>query len=141
MIVTGEKVSVEHYRRWESICDHDVLWCNAYGPTEATVSATVFIPDETFDAPMMPIGKPLKRYDAFILDENLNEIEPIADASSHTESETGQLYIGGPALARGYLNRPDLTDEAFVTTTLSDGQSRRLYRTGGPVPMVARRRH
>ena len=130
MIVTGEKVSVEHYRRWESICDHDVLWCNAYGPTEATVSATVFIPDETFDAPMMPIGKPLKRYDAFILDENLKEIEPIADSSSDIVSETGQLYIGGPALARGYLNRPDLTDEAFVTATLSDGQSRRLYRTG-----------
>ena len=126
MIVTGEKVSVEHYRRWQSICDHEVLWCNAYGPTEATVSATVFIPDESFDAPSMPIGKPLKRYDAFILDDQLNEIPQLKDGVS----ETGQLFIGGPALARGYLNRPDLTEKAFVTTTLSDGSPRRLYRTG-----------
>ena len=73
MIVTGEKVSVEHYRRWQSICDHEVLWCNAYGPTEATVSATVFIPDDSFDAPNMPIGKPMKRYDAFILNDKMQK--------------------------------------------------------------------
>ena len=120
MIVTGEKVSVEHYRRWQSISDHDVLWCNAYGPTEATVSATVFIPDQHFDAPQMPIGKPMKRYEARILDDSLDEV---------ADGETGQLYIGGPALARGYLNRPDLTDKAFVTRTGGD-HSQRLYRTG-----------
>ncbi len=121
MIVTGETVSVEHYRRWQTICDHKVLWCNAYGPTEATVSATVFIPDDAFDAPNMPIGKPLKRYEAYILNDKLQEI---------CNGETGQLFIGGPALARGYLNRPDLTEEAFINVKLADGQLRRLYRTG-----------
>ncbi len=121
MVVTGEKVSVEHYRRWQSICDHNVLWCNAYGPTEATVSATVFIPDDSFDAPNMPIGNPLKRYNAFILNDKLQEI---------SEGETGQLFIGGPALARGYLNRPDLTDQAFINVKLSSGEQQRLYRTG-----------
>jgi len=121
MIVTGEKVSVEHYRRWQSICDHDVLWCNAYGPTEATVSATVFIPNEDFDAASMPIGKPLKRYEAVILDESLCEV---------ATGETGQLYIGGPALARGYLNRPDLTQQAFVEFPRQDGVPQRFYRTG-----------
>ncbi len=121
MIVTGEKVSVEHYRRWQSICDHEVLWCNAYGPTETTVSATVFIPDENFDALNMPIGKPLRRYDAFILDDELVEVQL---------GETGQLFIGGPALAKDYLNQPELTDQAFIQTTLSDGVQRRLYRTG-----------
>jgi hypothetical protein len=44
VLATGEKVSPTHYQRWLSLCDHDVLWCNAYGPTEATVTATVFIP-------------------------------------------------------------------------------------------------
>ncbi len=120
LIVTGEKVSVEHYRRWQSLCDHDVLWCNAYGPTETTVSATVFIPDASFDAVNMPIGKPLPGYEAFILDEQLQEVAC---------GETGYLYIGGPALAVGYLNRPELTQAAFVTATISN-LPRRLYRTG-----------
>tara|TARA_R110002049_G_scaffold72490_2_gene187120 strand:+ start:140363 stop:142999 length:2637 start_codon:yes stop_codon:yes gene_type:complete len=119
MIVTGEKVSVEHYRRWQSICDHNVLWCNAYGPTEATVSATVFVPGPDFDAANMPIGKPMKRYETVILNDSLGEVR---------DGETGQLYIGGPALARGYLNRPDLTEQAFVTT--GGPTPRRLYRTG-----------
>lgn len=120
MIVTGEKVSVAHYRRWQSLCDQEVLWCNAYGPTEATVSATVFIPDEIFDAPNMPIGKPIKRYEAFILDDDRNVLGV---------GETGQLFLAGPALARGYHNRPDLTAAAFMDVDI-DGQSRRLYRTG-----------
>ncbi len=120
MIVTGEKVSVEHYRRWQSICDQDVLWCNAYGPTEATVSATVFIPDDSFDAPNMPIGKPLKHYDAYVLDDQFNSL-PVG--------ETGSLFLGGPALAVGYLNRPELTEAAFLTVAV-DGVERRIYRTG-----------
>lgn len=121
IIPTGEKVSVEHYRRWLSLCDHEVLWCNAYGPTEATVSATVYVPDASFDAPQMPIGRPLKRYEAVILDDSQRPVGKDA---------TGELCIGGPALARGYLNRPDLTAKAFVDVPREDGSTRRLYRTG-----------
>ncbi|TWU60840.1 Linear gramicidin synthase subunit D [Rubripirellula tenax] len=120
MIVTGEKVSVAHYRRWQQLCDRDVLWCNAYGPTEATVSATVFIPDDQFDAANMPIGKPMKRYEAFVLDDQRRVLDV---------GETGQLFLGGPALAKGYHNRPDLTDAAFIRTEIN-GEMRRLYRTG-----------
>jgi len=125
VIATGEKVSIEHYRRWQSLCDHHVLWCNAYGPTEATVSATVFIPDEHFDssqspAKNMPIGRPLPRYEAYVLDERMQEVPA---------GETGQLYLAGPALAEGYLNRSDLTADAFVHVELN-GQLRRLYKTG-----------
>lgn len=132
VIATGEKVSVEHYHRWNRICQHDVLWCNAYGPTETTVTATVFIPDDKFDSPHMPIGKPLKHYTALILD---NELRPVA------EGQTGHLFIGGPALAAGYHRREDLTAKAFLEVEIvgdapsvdsSVGQSRkqRIYRTG-----------
>lgn len=120
MVVTGEKVSTEHVRRWHELCDQDVLWCNAYGPTEATVSATVFIPPRGWDGDNMPIGKPLKRYTGHILD---------ADGKPVDEGETGELLIGGPALARGYLNRDDLTEAAFVTLEI-DGKPTRLYRSG-----------
>lgn len=124
VIATGEKVSVQHYRRWKSISDHEMLWCNAYGPTEATVTATVFIPDETFDrdgeAANMPIGKPLPGYTARILD---NDFRPIGDG------ESGELCIGGPALADGYHKRPQLTDAAFIDANIN-GKLERLYRTG-----------
>lgn len=124
VIATGEKVSLEHYRRWNSISDHDMLWCNAYGPTETTVTATVFIPDANFDrdakSTNMPIGKPLPGYDAYILDENRCVIE---------DQRSGELCIGGPALADGYHNRPEQTDAVFIEAMI-DGQPRRLYRTG-----------
>lgn len=121
VIATGEKVSVEHFKRWNQICHHDVLWCNAYGPTETTVTATAFFPEESFAGTSMPIGHPLPGYEAWILNDRL---EPVA------AGETGQLFIGGPALARGYLNRPDLTEKAFIYVDLPDCGTRRLYRTG-----------
>lgn len=121
MVVTGEKVSAEHFRRWKTICDQEVLWCNAYGPTEATVSATVFIPDENWDGDNMPIGKPLKRYDALILNSDGHPVEG---------DETGELLIGGPALTRGYLNRPELNEKAFINLAIGGQTERRYYRTG-----------
>jgi amino acid adenylation domain-containing protein len=126
MIVTGEKVSAEHYRRWNEICDHDVHWCNAYGPTEATVTATVFIPDRDWSGSSMPIGIPLKRYTAKIVD---------LDKRPVGKDETGELLIGGPALARGYLNRPEQNEKAFIEMTDclegdTDKTATRFYRTG-----------
>ena len=120
MVVTGEKVSTKYYQRWKKLCHHKVLWCNAYGPTEATVSASVFIPDENFADDNMPIGKPLKRYTAMIVDDQYNDL-PIG--------ETGQLLIGGPALARGYLNRPELNAEVFVEVRKGE-KIERMYKTG-----------
>lgn len=122
VIVTGEKISVEHYRRWQNLCDHEILWCNAYGPTETTVTCTAFIPDSDWDEPQMPIGKPLPGYTAHILNE---QMQPVG------ERETGQLFIGGPAVARGYLRRPDLTERAFLSVDLPGyDHSIRIYRTG-----------
>jgi amino acid adenylation domain-containing protein len=122
VIATGEKISVEHYRRWKQRCSHEVLWCNAYGPTETTVTCTAFIPDSNWDAAQMPIGKPLLRYSAHILDDENRSLKA---------GETGQLFISGPALARGYLNRPDKNEAAFIHVLLEgDSEPTRLYRTG-----------
>jgi len=121
MVVTGEKVSPEHYQRWQSLVSEPVLWANAYGPTETTVSATVFIPPPGWHGKSMPIGKPLHNYSAYILDENGRQL------GTH---ETGELFIGGSSLAEGYLNKPDLTDEVFVSDPFSTNQGARMYRTG-----------
>lgn len=119
MLVTGEKVSSEHYRRWRALCDHDTLWVNAYGPTETTVTATAFMPEPEWDGSDLPIGKPLPGYSALILNEDGEEVET---------GETGELCIGGPCLADGYLNKPEQTRNAFVPHPAEPGA--RLYRTG-----------
>lgn len=125
VLATGEKVSPIHYQRWLSLCDHDLLWCNAYGPTETTVTATVFIPEVNWSGESMPIGKPLKGYTAYILDA---EDRPLG------VGETGDLYIGGGALARGYLNLPEKTAAAFRIVPLKNSAGEivptRIYKTG-----------
>ncbi|MFK7859840.1 MAG: amino acid adenylation domain-containing protein [Granulosicoccus sp.] len=130
MVVTGEKVSPEHYARWGKLCRHRALWANAYGPTEATVSATVFIPPDGWSGKSLPIGKVLPGYSAYILDEQL---KPVGSG------QTGELFIGGEALADGYLNRPELTAKAFIAdpffvpdpTAINEAVvAPRLYRTG-----------
>lgn len=121
MVVTGEKVSPEHYQRWQSLTQQTVLWVNAYGPTEATVSATVFVPPADWQGDALPIGKPLPGYTAHILD---SQGRAVADG------ETGELHIGGGALAEGYLNRPEQTARAFIVDPFSELPGARLYRTG-----------
>ena len=125
MVVTGEKVSPEHYYRWRNLESLPVLWANAYGPTECTVSATVFIPPQHWKGKNMPIGKPLLGYSAYILDSNLDCVE---------SGETGELYIGGPAVSAGYLNRPDLNADVFLAdpfqNSAQNGANVRMYKTG-----------
>jgi non-ribosomal peptide synthetase-like protein len=88
---------------------------NTYGPTEATVVATL---SAVRPGQPVTIGTALPRYETYVLDENMRQVEP---------GQEGELYIGGGAVARGYLNRPELTAEKFVTNPF--GTSPRLYRT------------
>lgn len=121
MVVTGEKVSPEHYYRWLGLVSKPVLWANAYGPTETTVSATVFVPPAGWQGKALPIGKPLLGYSAYILDKNLQAVP---------SGETGDLFIGGGALSHGYLNRPELNRSVFLPDPFAPGSGARMYKTG-----------
>jgi amino acid adenylation domain-containing protein len=92
------------------------LW-NVYGPTEATVWATVQEVKPDFDS--IPIGHPLANTQVRILDTS-GQLVPIG--------VSGEIHLGGVQLARGYLNRPDLTAEKFIFNP--HNQSERLYKTG-----------
>ncbi|WDG27013.1 amino acid adenylation domain-containing protein [Streptomyces sp. CA-278952] len=91
---------------------------NCYGPTEATVYATVW---RAGDDPGSPdIGVPLPNTRAYVLDPLLRLMPPGA---------VGELYLAGVGVARGYLGRAALTADRFVADPFGDGGAR-MYRTG-----------
>ena len=94
---------------------------NEYGPTEATVWATVHaVQPGDADGPV-PIGRAIPYYRTLLTDP---AGEPVPDGV------TGELCIAGAGLTAGYHHRPDLTAERFRTLTLPDGERLRVYRTG-----------
>jgi amino acid adenylation domain-containing protein len=91
---------------------------NTYGPTEATVMATIgTIEAEGDDMP--DVGRPIAGVTAYVLDARLRSVPT---------GVPGELYLGGACLARGYLHRPGLTAEAFRPDPF--GRGGRIYRTG-----------
>ncbi|MBS0348502.1 MAG: amino acid adenylation domain-containing protein [Proteobacteria bacterium] len=92
---------------------------NTYGPTEATVSAsiTALTPGEA-----VTIGRPLPNYGLLVVDASLNLLPA---------GETGELCIFGPGVANGYLGRPELTSEKFRANPWAEAaHEASLYRTG-----------
>jgi aspartate racemase len=131
VIVGSEKVPSEMFSIWQKKLGDRVRWCNAYGPTEATITATIYEPNlngRVAAADSVPIGKPIANTEVYVLDENLNRL-PVG--------VPGELHIGGIGLARGYLNRPDLTAEKFIRNPFSHEQESRLYKTGDLVRYLA----
>jgi non-ribosomal peptide synthetase-like protein len=108
-------------------------WCrpgrtifNSYGPTEATVVATVaeVRPDEP-----VTIGGPIANYTCYVADEANNLLE---------RGVEGELLIGGPGVALGYLKRDSLTAEKFIPNPFdSTGTDPILYRSGDAVVLEA----
>ncbi len=92
---------------------------NTYGPTEATVSATLA---RLYPGRPVTIGEPLPNYGVFVVDSKLCPL-PVG--------ETGEICIFGPGVAAGYLGQPELTAQRFVANPLAiDDDDARMYRTG-----------
>ncbi|MEM7587044.1 MAG: amino acid adenylation domain-containing protein, partial [Acidobacteriota bacterium] len=96
---------------------------NGYGPTEATVCASIAecAPEGLADERSLPIGRPLRNVRLYCLGRDLVPT-PLGTP--------GELYVSGASLARGYLHRPALTAEKFIADPFSDAPGRRLYKTG-----------
>ncbi|MEV4050073.1 amino acid adenylation domain-containing protein [Amycolatopsis sp. NPDC049688] len=98
---------------------------NGYGPTEATIFATVHELDPGGSGTgMVPIGRAVPNCPVRVLDATGRAVPP---------GVPGELFAGGAGLARGYLGRPAATAEAFVPDPFADRPGARMYRTGDVV--------
>ncbi|MDZ8065183.1 MAG: amino acid adenylation domain-containing protein [Nostoc sp. DedQUE08] len=124
LVLGSERVPLERFITWQQQVGSNVSWRNAYGPTEATITATVYDSQVSLEhqtASSLFIGHPIANTQIYILDHHLQPV-PIGVA--------GELHIGGNGLARGYLNRPELTVEKFIFNPFSNEPTARLYKTG-----------
>jgi amino acid adenylation domain-containing protein len=111
IIVAGEACSIELIKLWSAGRN----FFNAYGPTEASVCATVA--KCTPNDEKVSIGRPISNARVYILDQNLQPV-PVG--------VPGELHIGGVGLARGYRNRPDLTQEKFIPNPFDNSKSPKI---------------
>jgi amino acid adenylation domain-containing protein len=124
----GESLPAEKLRSWARLPARRARLFSSYGPTEATVTTTLFaagseeVPGLAYAK--LPLGRPLPGTRVYLLDRHRNPVPA---------GVPGEVYIGGAGLARGYLDRPDLTAEAFVPSPFPGAEAEpgeRLYRTG-----------
>lgn len=122
VVIGGEQALTERWNTWLEYVGIQVRLLNNYGPTEATIGATIYDLSKT-DPTLthLPIGRPICNVQTYILDRYLQPV-PVG--------VLGELHIGGVGLARGYLNRPDLTNEKFIPNPFSNDPNYRLYKTG-----------
>ncbi|MBW7477118.1 amino acid adenylation domain-containing protein [Paenibacillus oenotherae] len=124
VITAGSAVSSELVRKWSA----EIEFINAYGPTEATICATMWSSKGTrsrfengreFENGTVPIGTPILNNRIYILNHEHQHM-PLGLA--------GELYISSPGIARGYRNREELSREKFVADPYRTGS--RMYGTG-----------
>ncbi|MCB4208809.1 amino acid adenylation domain-containing protein [Arthrobacter sp. UM1] len=116
LIVGGERLRRRPEQSWR------FRVYNAYGPTEATVLATVgLVAPESPRMPESPsIGQAIPNMDALIVDDEGRLLPP---------GIPGELWLRGVGLAVGYLGQEGLTTERFFNSECFG----RVYRTGDTV--------
>jgi len=124
VIIGGDVVQPETLALWQSTPYREARLINAYGPTEAVITAVAYdipFPYATSHVTRIPIGRPLGGRCVHLLDPNLQPV-PVG--------VPGHLHIGGVCLAQGYLNHPELSAEKFISDPFHTGPAARMYRTG-----------
>jgi len=116
----GDIMSADHAIRLKA-AHPGLSLINAYGPSETScMSLAQEVTPDLLTGEPIPIGKPLARECAFVVDEDLLEVE---------DGQLGQLVIGGSGVVLGYYNMPEKTAESFIDDP-RPGHSGTVYLTG-----------
>lgn len=122
IVVGGERVSSESLVRWRALAGDGVEWVNTYGPTEATITSTLYRAPRDARVPAdIPIGRPIDNAQIRLLDRAGHPVPA---------GIVGELCIGGSGVAHGYLRRDALTSEKFTGDPFTVDDAARLYRSG-----------
>jgi len=121
----GEPLPVSSAAAWLEAAPNSILE-NLYGPTELTISCTLYRWDQLrslveSELEIVPIGYPHPGMNVLVADQNLNEVSP---------GEEGELLMNGPQMSLGYWRDTEKTAAAFV---IPPGKSDVYYRTGDRV--------
>ncbi len=114
----GEAASAPHVEKLLDLRP-SLRLVNGYSPVESTIfTVSHQVRQEDTGASSIPVGKPLRNKQVYVLDDRLNPV-PVG--------VIGELYMAGVGLARGYLRQPALTSARFVANPFG---GTRMYRTG-----------
>ncbi|GAA0433498.1 hypothetical protein Acor_07650 [Acrocarpospora corrugata] len=119
VVLGGEQVMAASVEKWRDRFGDTVRLVNSYGPTEATVIATIadLGAEDAWRRPS--IGTAIAGASAAVLD---------GQGLAAPAGVVGELALGGAGVARGYLGRPGLTASRFVPDPDNPGERR--YLTG-----------
>ncbi len=99
ILFAGEVMPNKQLNQWRRACP-ETLFANLYGPTEITVTCTLFVVDRAFeDDDPLPLGAVRRNAEILLLDEN--------DCLITKPNKIGELCVKGICLARGYYGAPE----------------------------------
>lgn len=91
---------------------YNIPFSNIYGLTETCIDSLCQTLDDSSNASPVPIGKPIRNTNCYLLDQNLLAAKPFVPV---------ELYLGGAGLAMGYLDDPKKTAESFLPNPFGAG--------------------